>query len=155
MTAPMPAMEEAAQNLGCTGFRRFRKITLPLIMPGLVAGGTIVFIWSFTELGTGNVFIVTDLPDRVAAAQKLITELDRPSAQVEIEARIVVSSRNFSRQLGVQWGFLNQQVPQYGNTTNLSFPNSVIVNGQGQGALSAQNAPALNEAAGIDEQRLH
>ena len=51
-----PAMEEAAQNLGCTGFRRFRKITLPLIKPGLFAGGTIVFIWSFTELGTPLVF---------------------------------------------------------------------------------------------------
>lgn len=47
-----PAMEQAAANLGCTGFSRFRKITLPLIMPGLFAGGTIVFIWSFTELGT-------------------------------------------------------------------------------------------------------
>ena len=34
-----PAMEEAAQNLGCTGFRRFWKITLPLIHPGLFAGG--------------------------------------------------------------------------------------------------------------------
>ncbi len=51
-----PAMEEAAQNLGCTGFRRFWKITLPLIKPGLFAGGTIVFIWSFTELGTPLVF---------------------------------------------------------------------------------------------------
>jgi iron(III) transport system permease protein len=51
-----PAMEEAAQNLGCTGFRRFWKITLPLIHPGLFAGGTIVFIWSFTELGTPLVF---------------------------------------------------------------------------------------------------
>lgn len=51
-----PAMEEAAQNLGCTGFRRFRRITLPLIKPGLFAGGTIVFIWSFTELGTPLVF---------------------------------------------------------------------------------------------------
>ena len=47
-----PAMEEAAQNLGCPGLKRFRRITLPLIMPGLFAGGTIVFIWSFTELGT-------------------------------------------------------------------------------------------------------
>lgn len=47
-----PAMEEAAANLGCGGFRKFRTITLPLIMPGLFAGGTIVFIWSFTELGT-------------------------------------------------------------------------------------------------------
>ena len=45
-------MEQAAQNLGSTGWQRFRRITLPLIMPGLFAGGTIVFIWSFTELGT-------------------------------------------------------------------------------------------------------
>jgi iron(III) transport system permease protein len=51
-----PAMEEAAQNLGCTGIRRFWKITLPLIHPGLFAGGTIVFIWIFTELGTPLVF---------------------------------------------------------------------------------------------------
>lgn len=47
-----PAMEQAARNLGSSAFVRFRRITLPLIMPGLFAGGTIVFIWSFTELGT-------------------------------------------------------------------------------------------------------
>ncbi len=47
-----PAMEEAAENLGCTGVRKFWRITLPLAMPGLFAGGTLVFIWSFTELGT-------------------------------------------------------------------------------------------------------
>ncbi len=47
-----PAMEEAAANLGCADFRRFRRITLPLMMPGLFAGGTIIFIASFTELGT-------------------------------------------------------------------------------------------------------
>ncbi|MBM3866409.1 MAG: iron ABC transporter permease [Verrucomicrobia bacterium] len=60
-----PAMEEAAQNLGCTGFRRFRRITLPLIRPGLFAGGTIVFIWAFTELGTPLVFDY----DRVTSVQ--------------------------------------------------------------------------------------
>lgn len=54
-----PAMEEAAENLGCTGFRRFRKITVPLIMPGLFAGGTIIFIWSFTELGVPLMFEYT------------------------------------------------------------------------------------------------
>ncbi len=47
-----PALEEAAENLGSSGWPRFRRITLPLIMPGLFAGGIIVFIWSFTELGT-------------------------------------------------------------------------------------------------------
>jgi iron(III) transport system permease protein len=46
------AMDEAAANLGCSGFTKFRRITLPLIMPGIFAGGTIIFIWSFTELGT-------------------------------------------------------------------------------------------------------
>lgn len=46
------AMDEAAENLGCSGFTKFRRITLPLIMPGLFAGGTIIFIWAFTELGT-------------------------------------------------------------------------------------------------------
>ncbi len=47
-----PAMDEAAANLGAGGRSRFFKITLPLMLPGLFAGGTIVFIWSFTELGT-------------------------------------------------------------------------------------------------------
>lgn len=51
-----PAMEEAAQNLGCRRFRKFFKITLPLMRPGLFAGATIVFIWSFTELGVPLIF---------------------------------------------------------------------------------------------------
>ena len=44
-----PAMEQAAQNLGCPPWKRLFKITLPLTMPGIFAGGAIVFIWSFTE----------------------------------------------------------------------------------------------------------
>jgi iron(III) transport system permease protein len=51
-----PAMEEASENLGCTGFKRFFKITLPLMRPGLFAGSTIVFIWAFTELGVPLIF---------------------------------------------------------------------------------------------------
>jgi len=54
-----PGMEEAAENLGCRGLRKFRRITLPLIMPGIFAGGTIVFIWSFTELGIPLMFDFT------------------------------------------------------------------------------------------------
>lgn len=51
-----PAMEEAAENLGATGWRRFSKVTLPLMRPGLFAGSTIVFIWAFTELGVPLIF---------------------------------------------------------------------------------------------------
>jgi len=51
-----PAMEQAAENLGCPPWRRFWKITLPLAMPGVFAGASIVFIWAFTELGVPLVF---------------------------------------------------------------------------------------------------
>jgi iron(III) transport system permease protein len=47
-----PALEDAATNLGASRWTRFRRIVLPLVRPGLFAGATIVFIWSFTELGT-------------------------------------------------------------------------------------------------------
>lgn len=51
-----PALEEAADNLGAGAWRRFFRITLPLIRPGLFAGATIVFIFAFTEVGTPLVF---------------------------------------------------------------------------------------------------
>lgn len=51
-----PALDEAAEGLGAGAWRRFRQVTLPLIAPGLFAGSTIVFIWSFTELGTPLMF---------------------------------------------------------------------------------------------------
>ncbi|KPK62724.1 MAG: hypothetical protein AMK73_05755 [Planctomycetes bacterium SM23_32] len=51
-----PSLEEAAVNMGSSGLGLFRKITLPLMMPGLFAGSVIVFIWAFTDLGTPLVF---------------------------------------------------------------------------------------------------
>lgn len=54
-----PALEEAASNLGCPPSRRFWRITLPMITPGIFAGATIVFIWAFTELGVPLVFDFT------------------------------------------------------------------------------------------------
>lgn len=54
-----PAMEEAAENLGCSPRSRFVQVTLPLTLPGLFAGCTIVFIWAFTELGVPLIFDYT------------------------------------------------------------------------------------------------
>ncbi len=54
-----PALDEAAVGLGAGRWRRFARITMPLIIPGLFAGSTIVFIWSFTELGTPLMFDYT------------------------------------------------------------------------------------------------
>ncbi|MFA6133429.1 MAG: iron ABC transporter permease [Phycisphaerae bacterium] len=47
-----PAYSQAARNLGAGPWRTFVAITLPLMRPGLFAGGTIVFIWALTDVGT-------------------------------------------------------------------------------------------------------
>ena len=42
-----PAIEEAARTLGATRGQVFRRVTVPQIMPGLVAGGIFAFVTSF------------------------------------------------------------------------------------------------------------
>ncbi|RLI44462.1 hypothetical protein DRO69_07325 [Candidatus Bathyarchaeota archaeon] len=44
------SLEEAAQDLGATGFTVFRKITLPLIMPGIVSSLYMTFIISLEDV---------------------------------------------------------------------------------------------------------
>src|ERR1700730_936062 len=51
-----PTLLEAAENLGCSGLRRVWRVVLPLVLPGLFSGGSIVFIWAFTELGVPLMF---------------------------------------------------------------------------------------------------
>ena len=47
-----PSLEEMAQNMGAHGLRLFRRVTLPLMMPGYVAGVLLVFIRVVDDLGT-------------------------------------------------------------------------------------------------------
>ena len=51
-----PALDEAAANLGASKLKRFFKVKLPLIRPGILAGASLVLVWSFTELGTPLMF---------------------------------------------------------------------------------------------------
>lgn len=51
-----PSLEEAAENMGASRAQVFRRITLPLMMPGYFAGAILVFIWAFTDLGTPLIF---------------------------------------------------------------------------------------------------
>lgn len=80
-----------------------------------------------------NTMIVMDLPDRLQTAQALIGTLDRPQPQVEVDARIVQTNRNFARELGIQWGFNGRQNAAIGNTTGLAFPNSISIGGAAPG----------------------
>ena len=49
-----------------------------------------------------NSLIVTDMPEYVLVIEDMIAKLDRPEAQVEIEARIVIANRNFLRDVGTE-----------------------------------------------------
>jgi type IV pilus secretin PilQ/predicted competence protein len=54
-----------------------------------------------------NSLIVTDLPDSIDKLNGLIEQLDVPQPQVEIEARIVSATRDFARDIGIQFGFVD------------------------------------------------
>ena len=55
------AMEEAAMNLGCKGWRLFWRVIFPLGLPGFVAGASLVFVKVFDDLGTPLVMGQTNL----------------------------------------------------------------------------------------------
>ncbi|MGH7782413.1 MAG: type IV pilus secretin PilQ, partial [Candidatus Binatia bacterium] len=52
--------------------------------------------------GRSNTLIITDVRENIDAIRQLVALLDQPEPQVEIEARIVVATRNFSRDVGIQ-----------------------------------------------------
>jgi type IV pilus assembly protein PilQ len=91
-----------------------------------------------------NTIIIQDLADRLERAAALISTLDRPEPQVEIEARVVQTTREFARRLGVQWGFNGAASSAFGNTLPTTFPNQVAAGGrtgvtQGPGGGGADN----------------
>lgn len=51
-----PALLESSKNLGMTPAQTFRRVILPLSLPGLVAGGCLVFTGAFMDLGTPLIF---------------------------------------------------------------------------------------------------
>lgn len=93
-----------------------------------------------------NTVIITDLQERLTTADSLLTTLDRPQPQVEIEARIVQTTKDFAKALGVNWGFNGRADAALGNSTNFAFPNSAAVGGRtglAQGPSSQPNAVNL------------
>ena len=73
--------------------------------------------------GRSNTLIITDVKQNIEAIRQLVAYLDQPEPQVEIEARIVVASRNFSRDIGVQLGAILTG-PRGSGGTGATFPGS-------------------------------
>jgi type IV pilus assembly protein PilQ len=77
-----------------------------------------------------NTLIINDLAERLDRAAALLNNLDRPQPQVEIEARIVTTTREFARNIGVQWGVGARASTALGNTMPLAFPNQGSITGR-------------------------
>jgi type IV pilus assembly protein PilQ len=88
-----------------------------------------------------NTLIISDIPKKVTPLDTLISTLDSETPQVMIEARIVETSRDFVRDLGVVWGFEAIAASSKGTSTGLTFPHNAAVkyglNLPGEGGASA------------------
>jgi type IV pilus assembly protein PilQ len=51
-----------------------------------------------------NAIIVNDIPKVIPIIDRLLTQLDRKTQEVEIEARVVAATRQFARDIGTQFG---------------------------------------------------
>lgn len=71
-----------------------------------------------------NALIVSDIPNKVEPLDQLITTLDAETPQVMIEARIVETSKSFSRELGVNWGLSAIADASRGTALPYSFPRN-------------------------------
>ena len=52
-----------------------------------------------------NAIIISDIPSVIPQLDRLLTQLDRKTQEVEIEARVVAATRSFARDIGTQFGF--------------------------------------------------
>jgi type IV pilus assembly protein PilQ len=73
------------------------------------------------------------------AVLSVVDLLDSPEPQVMIEARIVETTKRFSRTLGIDWGFNAVADAAHGNTTGLIFPSNGSAGGGVNLATGGQN----------------
>jgi type IV pilus assembly protein PilQ len=97
--------------------------------------------------GRSNTLIITDVKENIDAVRQLVAILDQPEPQVEIETRIVIAQRNFSRDLGAQ---LSAAVKgpggRLGSISSIPQPNSAAAasGGGGAGGAGATGPPAVS-----------
>jgi len=89
-----------------------------------------------------NTLLVIDIPQRVAAVKDLVRLLDKPVDQVVIEARIVIATESFARELGAKFGISGKNNNVYFNNTvanNVAFEDSVAKANNANSAVPPPN----------------
>jgi type IV pilus secretin PilQ/predicted competence protein len=105
-----------------------------------------------------NSLILTDLPSALDRVLSLVETLDIPQPQVEIEARIVSASRNFARDIGIQFGFVDGNLQRVtvggpntfgtiGGTRPSTTPNSTYAAGNSSTGRGASDSKSTESGA--------
>jgi len=84
-----------------------------------------------------NTLILKDVAANLDAAEILVNNLDTQTPQILIEARIVETQANFTKEIGIQWGGDGVASAATGNATGIVFPSSIGIAG---GSTSENNA---------------
>jgi type IV pilus assembly protein PilQ len=100
-----------------------------------------------------NAVIINDIPKVIPTIDRLLTQLDRKTQEVEIEARVVAATRQFARDIGTQLGFGwgnghsaiggNQAVGSSPTTVNGLTPGYITVPGSG-GSTGGSSIPLFS-----------
>lgn len=118
-----------------------------LMSGGRSGGGLLSQRGTVTIDARTNTLIIKELPTFIDTVIAVIETLDIPEPQVMIEARIVETTKRFSRSLGIRWGFDGVADAAHGNTTGLVFPNN-IEGGGGVELLTGGNNGFIDLALG-------
>lgn len=96
------------------------------------------------DVRTNQIF-VTDVPSRIEAVRNLVLKTDIPSRQVLIEARLVVATDDWSRNLGATLGFTDMRTLQ-GGTAGFPVTSSTnaAITGTYQGVSDQTAQTAVN-----------
>ncbi|MGD0920294.1 MAG: type IV pilus secretin PilQ [Terriglobia bacterium] len=129
--AKLAAAREEAQPL-VTVFRPVnyaKASTIATMLKSWVGGGALSKRGNILVDERTNTLIVSDIQTQIPVIESIITRLDKKAKQVQIEARIVQATADFSRELGValSGGLYNKS-----GTTNAggaSGPGSVVTTG--------------------------
>ncbi len=105
-----------------------------------------------------NTLLVQDTPDRLSDVRRLVAQLDRPVRQVMIDSRIVIANDDFTKELGVRYGFAGVQsngenglISLTGSASgNNTVVNSALANIRGTGQPFPTAAPSLSDRLGVN-----
>jgi type IV pilus assembly protein PilQ len=91
-----------------------------------------------------NTITITDYPEKIEFIKHYIKQVDTPTPQVLIEARIVKASKNFAREIGIQWG---GQFAEFDRTGEWAWG---ISSGPGDASPSTWRSGAFTGNTGFD-----